>query len=298
MSIIPFDDRDGYIWLDNELVEWRKAKIHILCHGLHYASSVFEGERLYDGHIFRSREHSDRLIKSANLIGMDVPWSAEELDALKEDVIKANALQNAYIRPVLWRGAEEMGISAQATQTHLAIAAWEWGKYFDEEKHKKGISLKTSTWRKPDPQTAPTESKTACLYSIGTMSKHFVENQGFDDALMLDYRGFVAESTGANFFAVQDGIIKTPIADCFLNGLTRQSVIALAKSLNIEVQECRIKPEDLKSFDEIFLTGTAAEVTAVGVIDDISYEVGPVTCKLRDAYTELVHSLDLQKNTL
>lgn len=290
MGLIPFDDRDGHIWIDGKMVDWRDAKIHILSHGLHYASSVFEGERLYNGHIFKGPEHSARLIRSAEILGMNMPWSAAEIDSIKDEVIKANQLTDAYIRPVVWRGAEQMGISAQQTKTHMAVAAWEWGSYFDEEKREKGIRLKTSKWRKPAPDTAPTESKAAGLYMIGTMSKHAVEAEGYDDALMLDYRGYVAEASGANLFAVRDGVLKTPIADCFLNGLTRQSVMALAEKLGITVEETRIMPEELGDYQEIFLTGTAAELTAVGQIDDLTFEVGPVTRKLRDAYEEWVRA--------
>ena len=286
-----FDDRDGVIWLNGELVPWRDAKIHVLSHGLHYASSVFEGERMYNGKIFKSTEHSERFHKSADGLGMNhIPYSVEELEAIKYEVCKANNLTEAYVRPVAWRGGEQMGVSAKLTKTHVAVAAWHWGRYFDESMRDKGIRLKTSPWRRPDPTTAPTQSKAAGLYMINTMSKHAVEDQGYDDALMLDYRGYVAEASAANLFAVKDGVLVTPIPDCFLNGITRQTVIQLAHDLNIPFEERHIKPEELGEFQEIFITGTAAEVTAVGSIDEHKYIVGDVTKKLRSAFEELVQS--------
>ncbi|PCJ02854.1 MAG: branched-chain amino acid aminotransferase [Alphaproteobacteria bacterium] len=290
MSVLPFDERDGFIWIDGEIKPWREAKIHVLSHGMHYASSVFEGERMYDGKIFESRKHSERFHKSAEILGMKIPISVDELEEIKYDICKKNDLTSAYIRPVAWRGGEQMGVSAKLTKTHVAVAAWAWGTYFDAEKRNTGISLKTSQWRKPAANTAPTQSKAAGLYMIATMSKHAVEDDGFDDALMLDYRGYVAEASAANFFAVKDGVLITPTPDCFLNGLTRQAVIALAKDMGIPFEERHIKPEELNSFQEIFLTGTAAEVTAVGQIDDHKYSVGPITKKLREAYETLVRS--------
>ena len=290
MSVLPFDERDGFIWIDGEIKPWREAKIHVLSHGMHYASSVFEGERMYDGKIFESRKHSERFHKSAEILGMKIPISVDELEEIKYDICKKNDLTSAYIRPVAWRGGEQMGVSAKLTKTHVAVAAWAWGTYFDAEKRNTGISLKTSQWRKPAANTAPTQSKAAGLYMIATMSKHAVEDDGFDDALMLDYRGYVAEASAANFFAVKDGILITPTPDCFLNGLTRQAVIALAKDMGIPFEERHIKPEELNDFQEIFLTGTAAEVTAVGQIDDHHYTVGPVTKRLRNAYEALVRS--------
>ena len=291
MSAIPFDERDGFIWLNGAMVPWREAKIHVLSHGLHYASSVFEGERMYNGKIFKSRQHSERFHKSAELLGMNpIPYSVDELEKIKYEVCKANGLTDAYVRPVAWRGGEQMGVSAKLTKTHIAVAAWHWGTYFDAEKRDKGITLKTSPWRRPDPQTAPTQSKAAGLYMINTMSKHAVEDEGYDDALMLDYRGYVSEASAANFFAVKDGTLITPIPDCFLNGITRQTVIELAHKLNIPFEERYIKPEELTEFQEIFVTGTAAEVTAVGQIDGHDYIVGPVTKKLRAAFEELVQS--------
>lgn len=288
MSIIPFDERDGFIWINGDIVPWRDAKIHVLSHGLHYASSVFEGERMYNGKIFKSREHSERFHKSAGILGMKVPYSVDELEEIKYKVCEENGLKSAYVRPVAWRGGEQMGVSAKLTKTHVAVAAWSWGAYFDEEKRDKGITLKTSNWRRPAPDTAPTQSKAAGLYMICTVSKHAVEDEGYDDALMLDYRGYIAEASAANFFAVKDGTLLTPTPDCFLNGITRQTVIALAKSMNIPFEERHIKPDELGDFQEIFVTGTAAEVTAVGQIDHHKYTVGPITKKLRSAYEELV----------
>ena len=288
MSVLPFDKRDGFIWINGDIVPWRDAKIHVLSHGLHYASSVFEGERMYNGKIFKSREHSERFHKSANILGMKVPYSVDELETIKYNVCKKNGLDSAYIRPVAWRGGEQMGVSAKLTKTHVAVAAWSWGTYFDDEKRDKGISLKISQWRRPAANTAPTQSKAAGLYMICTMSKHAVEDAGFDDALMLDYRGYIAEASAANFFAVKDGTLITPTPDCFLNGITRQTIISLAKDMGIPFEERHIKPKELPDFQEIFVTGTAAEVTAVGQIDDHHYTVGPVTKKLRAAYEELV----------
>ena len=283
-----FSDRDGLIWIDGNIVPWREAKVHILTHGLHYASSIFEGERAYNGNIFLCREHSQRFIRSAEMIDMEMPYTAEELDQAKHDILKANKLTDAYIRPVAWRGSEELGISAQKTKTHVAIACWEWPSYFGEEAYNKGISLQTAKWRAPHPDTAPTASKTAGLYATHTMAKHTAEANGYTDALMLDYRGLVAECTGANIFVIKDGHIKTPDPDCFLDGLTRQTVIKLAEELNLPLEVCQIKPEELKNADEVFVTGTAAEVTAVGKIDDTSYTVGPITKQLREAYESLV----------
>lgn len=287
-----FSDRDGLIWFDGEIVDWRDAKIHVLSHGLHYASSVFEGERAYDGNIFLCQEHSERFIRSANLIDMDMPYSAEELNKAKYEVLKANNLTNAYIRPVAWRGSEELGISAQKTKTHVAIACWEWPSYFGEEAREKGISLMVSKWRAPMPDTATTASKAAGLYATHTMSKHAAEAKGYTDALMLDYRGLVAECTGANIFMVKDGKIKTPDPDCFLDGLTRQTVIKLAGAHNIPLEVCQIELDELLAADEIFVTGTAAEITAIGKIDETEFTVGPITRQLRDAYESLVRQKD------
>lgn len=289
MALIPYDDRDGFIWMDGEMLPWREAKVHFLTHALHYGTQVFEGERAYNGRIFKSRRHSERLLKSAQIIRMSMPYSADEIEQAKRDVLEANNLENAYIRAAAWRGAEQMGIDVSGTLTHVAIAAWDWGSYFDPAIREKGISLKTSDWRKPAPNTAPTEAKTASLYNLSCIVKIEVKEAGYTDALMLDHEGFVAESTGANIFCVKDGTLHTPLADRFLNGLTRQTVIELAKDFGIPVEERRIKPEELESFEEIFLTGSAAEVTPVGKIDALTYTVGPVTKKLMQGYTDLVN---------
>lgn len=285
-----FSDRDGKIWMDGKIIPWRDAKIHVLTHGLHYASSVFEGERAYNGNIFLKDAHSERLIKSASLIDMKMTMTPAEINQAKEEILAANGLTDAYMRPVAWRGSEQMGISAQATETHVAIACWEWPSYFSPEMREKGISLQTGKWRAPMPDTATTASKAAGLYATHTMSKHAAEANGYTDALMLDYRGLVAECTGANFFMVVDGMIKTPVPDCFLNGLTRQTIIKMAREMGYEVIETQIKPDELASAQEIFITGTAAEVTAVGKIDSHEYTVGPVTRTLRDSYADLVRS--------
>jgi len=294
MAAGDFSDRDGLIWMDGEIVPWREAKIHILTHGLHYASSVFEGERAYEGNIFLCQEHSERFIRSAKLIDMPMPYSAEELNNAKYEILKANNLTDAYIRPVAWRGSEQLGISAQATKTHVAIACWEWPSYFGDEAREKGISLQVAKWRAPMPDTATTASKAAGLYATHTMSKHAAEAAGYTDALMLDYRGLVAECTGANIFMIKDGKIKTPVPDCFLNGLTRQTVIKLAKEHGFDIEECQIELDELLDADEVFVTGTAAEITAIGKINDQEYTVGPITRQLREAYESLVR----QKNTM
>ncbi len=288
MAVFPYDDRDGFIWVDGEMLPWREAKVHFLTHALHYGTQVFEGERAYNGKIFKSRQHSERLINSATIIHMPVPCDADKIEEVKAEVMEANGLNSAYIRAAIWRGSEQMGIDVEGTQPHMAVAAWEWGSYFDPEVRKTGISLGTSKWAKPAPNAAPVQSKCSGLYVVGTMAKIEAKRAGFIDALMLDYEGYVAESTGANLFAIKDGALHTPTPDRFLNGLTRQTVIELAETLGIEVIERRIKPEELESFEEIFLTGTAAEITAVGKIDNISYTVGPLTRKLHAAYEDLV----------
>src|SRR3954451_1654677 len=269
MSMLPFDDRDGQIWFDGELIPWRDAKIHVLSHGLHYASCVFEGERVYNGSVFKLTEHSERLANSAELLGFSLPYSVAEIDAATRAVIASHGIVDGYVRPVAWRGSEMMGVSAQQTRIHVAIACWVWPSYFSPEARMAGIKMQISKWARPAPNTAPTASKAAGLYMICTLSKHAAENAGFHDALMLDWRGQVAEATGANFFLVRDGKIHTPTPDCFLDGITRRTVIALAKRRGIEVVERAIWPDELKTADEIFLTGTAAEVTPVGRIDDL-----------------------------
>ncbi|TVR97834.1 MAG: branched-chain amino acid aminotransferase [Rhodospirillales bacterium] len=288
MATQPFDDRDGLIWFNGDLVPWRDASVHVLTHALHYASSVFEGERVYGGSIFKLTEHSQRLADSARLLGFTLPCSVDDLDRATEAVCKANGIVDGYVRPIAWRGSEMMGVSAQATRINLAIATWPWPSYFAPEARLHGIRLKTAPWRRPAPDTAPVHAKAAGLYMICTLSKHAVEDQGYDDALMLDWRGRVAESTGANIFLVfGDGRLHTPVPDCFLNGITRQTVIALARERGIEVVERPITPNELANATEVFLTGTAAEVTPVGSIDDHRYTPGEITRTLIEDYTRL-----------
>jgi branched-chain amino acid aminotransferase len=297
MAKKTFHDRDGYIWMDGKMLPWREAQVHILTHGLHYGTSVFEGERAYDGHIFRSRDHSVRLVKSAAILCMDLPVGVDALEKVKAEILDINKQKNSYVRVIAWRGSEMMGIKVKGTEIHVAVACWDdWVSYFDPELRARGILLGTSRWRKPAPDTAPTESKCGALYAVSTIAKQEAEDAGFTDALMLDHEGYVAESTGANFFAVKDGVLITPIADRFLNGLTRQSVIALAKSLGIKVEERRIRPAELSDFQEVFLTGTAAEITPVRRIDDVDFAVGDNTLsrKLHNAYEELVRTPDPQ----
>ncbi len=288
MPIIPFDDRDGLIWYDGRTVPWRDAQTHVLSHGLHYARCVFEGERVYNGAIFKLREHSERLAHSASVLGFDLPYSVDEIDAATRAAVEANDIVDGYVRPVAWSGSEMMGVSAQNNRIHVAIASWEWPNYFDPEARLKGIRLKTSSWARPAPNTAPVNAKAAGLYMICTMSKHQAEAAGFHDALMLDWRGRVAEATGANIFLVIDGAIHTPEPDCFLDGITRRTVIALAEARGYAVVERAIWPNDLKDAQEVFLTGTAAEVTPVGQIDDLTFAPAEITRTLMDAYSEEV----------
>ena len=290
MSIIPFDDRDGYIWMDGKMLPWRDAKLHVLSHGLHYASSVFEGERAYGGEIFKLRAHSIRLQKSAEWLDFELPISVEELDKVCRDVIAANDTPDGYVRPVAWRGADQLAVSAIGSRVHLAVASWTWPKYFFPKGGEgAGLALGTSKWRRPHPSTMPVQSKAAGVYTIGTIAKHEANKAGFDDALMLDYQGRVAESTGSNLFLVKGKTIKTPIPECFLNGITRQTIIALARDLGYTVEECIVMPEELGTFDEVFVTGTAAEVSTVGKIDSHAYQAnGPVTTRIHDAYGEMV----------
>lgn len=285
MSTTPFHDRDGWIWMDGKLVEWRSANIHVLTHGLHYASSVFEGERAYNGRIFKGTEHSKRLEFSATTLGMKLPYSTAELDAAKALTLEKNGLTDAYIRPVAWRGSEMMGVSAQANTIHVAIAVWEWPSYFSAEAKMKGIRLTLSDWRRPSPESAPVHAKAAGLYMICTLAKHKAEAAGYQDALMYDYRGYVAEATGANVFIAIDGKLHTPTADCFLNGLTRQTAIELARRNGIEVVERHIQPEELAKGTEVFLTGTAAEITPVGEIGPHRFTPGQICKTMIDAYS-------------
>jgi len=284
-----FDDRDGWIWFDGELVPWRDAKVHVLTHALHYASSVFEGQRAYSGEIFKLTEHSQRLRKSASLLGFELPWSVEEIDAACIEVLKANGWTDAYMRPVAWRGSESMGVAPGNTKPHLAIAAWQWGKYFGDELAREGIRLDIAPWRRPAPYTAPTESKAAGLYMICTLSKQHAEARGYNDALMFDWRGRVAEATGANAFFVKENALHTPTPDCFLDGITRRTVMGLAERRGVEVIERAIWPEELESFEQMFLTGTAAEVTPVKSAGPWNFEVGELTLQLQRDYDDLVN---------
>ncbi len=288
--MMNFDDQDGNIWYNGKLVPWRDCNIHVLTHGLHYASCVFEGERVYNGQVFKLREHTQRLIDSGRELGFKIPYTLEELEKATRDTVEAQGFKDAYVRPVAWRGSEMMGVSAQQTRINVAIAVWEWPSYFSPEARMRGIRLTRSQWRRPAPDTAPVHAKAAGLYMICTLSKHAAEAQGFDDALMLDYRGQIAESTGANIFLVQEGRIHTPTPDCFLNGITRQTVIGLARKRGYEVIERAIMPEELAKTDEIFVTGTAAEVTPVGQIDEHNFQVGPVTRNLLADYEALVRA--------
>jgi branched-chain amino acid aminotransferase len=288
MSVIPFDQREGSIWFDGKLVPWAEAKIHVLSHGLHYGSSVFEGERAYGGVIFKSTEHSQRLRQSAELLDFEVPWSVAELDAAKALVLETNGQMDAYVRPIAWRGSEMMGVSGQANSIHVAIATWEWPSYFDPEQRMKGIRIDMADYRRPDPATAPCRSKAAGLYMICTISKHKAERKGYADALMLDWQGRVAECTGANVFFTKDGVIHTPLADCFLDGITRRTVIDLARRRGFEVIERRIMPEELSDFDECFITGTAAEVTPVSEIGPHRFVPSAITRTLVNDYKDEV----------
>ncbi|HKZ96069.1 MAG TPA: branched-chain amino acid aminotransferase [Hyphomicrobiaceae bacterium] len=284
----PYHDRDGLIWFDGRLRPWREANIHVLTHALHYASAVFEGERAYGGEIFKLTEHSQRLADSARMLGFDIPYSVAEIDQACREAIAANKLADCYVRPIAWRGSEQMGVAAQKTKIHLAVAAWDWGSYFPMEQRLKGIRIGLATYRRPDPATAPAKAKAAGLYMICTIEKHRAEQAGFADALMLDWRGRVAECTGANIFLIKDGVIHTPVPDCFLDGITRRAVIGLAKTRGYEVIERAILPEELASFSECFITGTAAEVTPVSEIGEIKYKPGPITETLLNDYAAQV----------
>ena len=285
----PYDDRDGFIWFDGKLVPWREAEVHVLTHALHYASSVFEGQRAYRGEVFKLSDHSRRLKRSAELLGFEIPWSVEEIDQACRDVLEANGIDDAYMRPLAWRGSEQMGVSAQRSKIHLAIASWPWGAYFGDEAAAKGIRLDIAPWRRPAPYTAPVESKASGLYMICTLSRHAAQAKGFDDALMFDWRGRVAEATGANAFFVTDGTLHTPTPDCFLDGITRRTVIDLARRRGIEVVERPIWPEELESFEQFFLTGSAAEVTPVASAGPWNFEVGELALQLRKDYLDLVN---------
>ncbi len=283
-----YDDRDGKIWMDGRLIDWRDANVHVLTHALHYASAVFEGERAYNGRIFKSREHSERLHFSAGQLDFRIPCTVDEIEAAKRELLTANGLSDAYIRVIAWRGAgEDMGIASTHNPIRVAIAAWEWGAYYGDAKMK-GAKLDISRWRRPGPETIPCHAKAAGLYMICTLSKHASEARGCSDAMMFDHRGYVAEATGANIFFVRDGEVHTPLADCFLNGLTRQTVIGMLKDRRIKVHERHIMPEELEGFEQCWLTGTAAEVTPVGQIGDYSFEVGAMTRNIAEGYERLV----------
>ncbi len=284
MSATPFDQRDGWIWYDGQIVPWKDAQLHVLSHGLHYGSSVFEGERAYGGEIFKSTEHSERLKKSAQILDFEIPYTVAEIDAAKRLVLEKNGMKDAYLRPVAWRGSEMMGVAAQANKIHLAIAAWEWPSYFDPAQKMKGIRIDIAEYRRPDPATAPSTAKAAGLYMICTISKHKAERKGYADALMLDWQGRVAECTGANVFFTRDGVIHTPTADCFLDGITRRTVIDLAKRRGFEVAERRIMPDELSGFNECFITGTAAEVTPVSEIGPYKFTPGNISKTLMEDY--------------
>ena len=289
MEPIPFDKRSGKIWFNGEPINWSDVKIHVLSHGLHYASCVFEGERVYDGEIFKLEEHTERLFHSASRLGFKIPYSKESINKFCKDIVGIQKVKNGYVRPVAWRGSEMMAISAQETKIHVAIAAWEWGSYFDPNLKLKGIKLDISKWRRPAPDTIPWDTKASGLYMICTLSKHEAEKKGFTDSLMLDYQGNVAESTGANiFFKNSDNELHTPIPDSFLNGITRRCVIEIAKSKNIKIVERKIKLEELSKFTGCFLTGTAAEVTPVSQIDKYNFEVCNVIKDLSESYQALV----------
>jgi len=285
MAAIPFDQRDGYIWLDGAFVDWKDAKIHVLTHGLHYASTVFEGERAYGGEIFKLNEHTERLHESARLLGFTLPYSVEEINDACRALIKKMGYVDAYVRPFAWRGSDSLGVSAQNNRIHVAIACWEWPSYFSPEEKMKGIRLDIAEYCRPDPRTAPSKSKASGLYMICTISKHAAEAKGYADALMFDWRGQVAEATGANVFFVKDGALHTPKPDCFLDGITRRTIIDLAKRRGIEVIERAIMPEEMADFTECFLCGTAAEVTPVSEIAQYRFTPGEITAVLMDAYT-------------
>jgi branched-chain amino acid aminotransferase len=289
MAGVPFDQMSGKIWFNGAFVDWAEAKIHVLTHGLHYASCVFEGERAYGGEIFKLREHTERLFNSARLLDFTIPYSMDEIDAVCRELLVLNNLSNAYVRPAAWRGSEMMGVSAQRNRINVAIAVWDWPSYFSPEERLKGIRLDISEWRRPDPRTIPAKSKAAGLYMICTLSKHAAERKGYADALMFDWRGLVAEATGANIFFVKDGKIHTPDPDAFLDGITRQTVIELARARGIEVIERAIQPDEMADFEQCFLTGTAAEVTPVSEIGPHKFTVGAITKHLMDDYTAAVH---------
>ncbi len=283
-----FDQRDGSIWMNGALIPWKEARVHVLTHGLHYASSVFEGERAYAGVIFKLREHTERLVYSAKELGFEIPYTVDEIDAACVETLEANGLADGYLRPVAWRGSEMMGVSAQNNRINLAIAAWEWPSYFEPEERLKGIRLDMAEYRRPSPETAPCHAKAAGLYMICTLSKHAAESKGYADALMLDWRGRVAEATGANVFFVNNNVLHTPEPDCFLDGITRRTVIELARARGLEIVERAIMPDEMENFSECFITGTAAEVTPVSEIGSYKFTPGDISINLLNDYLALV----------
>ncbi|MGF7161762.1 branched-chain amino acid aminotransferase [Rhodoligotrophos appendicifer] len=288
MSVLPFDQRDGHIWFNGKLVPWADAKLHVLNHGLHYASCVFEGVRVYGGEIFKSIDHTERLFNSARLLDFEIPYTVAEIEDACRQLIKAQKIVDGYIRPLAWRGPEMMGVSAQSSKIQVAIATWQWPSYFDPAERLKGIRLDIADWHRPDPRTAPCKSKAAGLYMICTLSKHAAEKKGYADALMLDWRGQVAEATGANVFFVKDGDLHTPTPDCFLDGITRRTVIDLAKARGLKIIERVIMPEEMEGFEQCFITGTAAEVTPVSEVGPYKFVVGDITKSLMEDYMTAV----------
>jgi branched-chain amino acid aminotransferase len=288
MAELPYDDREGVIWMNGEFVQWPDAKLHVLSHGLHYASCVFEGERVYGGEVFKLTEHSERLHESAKALDFSIPYTVAELDEATRELVRRHGLSEGYVRPVAWRGSEMMGVSAQQNRINVSIAAWDWGSYFDPEQRLKGIRMTIAEYRRPDPKTAPAKSKAAGLYMICTLEKHRAERDGYADALMYDWRGQVAEATGANIFFIKDGVLHTPTPDCFLDGITRRTVIELAKKRGYEVIERVIMPDELDDFSECFITGTAAEVTPVSEIGPHRYQVSEISKNLLNDYMALV----------
>ncbi|MBO6481925.1 MAG: branched-chain amino acid aminotransferase [Pelagibacteraceae bacterium] len=289
METVPYDKRSGKIWFNGELINWTNAKVHVLNHGLHYASCVFEGERVYDGEIFKLEEHTDRLFYSAKRMGIVIPYSPKEINTASKEIVTAQKIKDGYVRPVIWRGSEMMAISAQKNKIHVAIASWEWGSYFDPNLKLKGIKLNISSWRRPAPNSVPWDTKAAGLYMICTLSKHEAESKGYTDSLMLDHEGNVAEATGANiFFKDKSGSLHTPTPDSFLDGITRRCIIAIAKSKGIKTVERKIKPEEMSNFVGCFLTGTAAEVTPVSQINEFKFEVCNLIQDLSKSYQNLV----------
>jgi len=291
-SLIPYDDRDGFIWFDGKLVPWRDAKVHVLTHALHYASAVFEGERAYGGTIFKLREHSQRLIDSGRILGFEIPWTRDQIETACNAAVKAQNIKDGYVRPIAWRGPEQMGVSAQQTKIHMAVATWDWGTYFAPEARLKGIRMAWAKWSRPAPNTAPTKAKATGLYMICTLSKHAAEAEGYEDALMLDWRGQIAEATGANIFLAIDGNLHTPTPDCFLDGITRRHVIGLARTRQIKVIERAIMPDDLAKAQEVFLTGSAAEITPVREIGQYKFTPGAITKQLIEDFDRSVREAE------